>query len=62
MTTTAKRLTYRRCKNPAIGEPPKDSRCGGIDSLAERDVLLVFKKNAEKKMRVVPGLEGTMDR
>jgi hypothetical protein len=34
----------------------------GIDSLAERDVLLVFKKNAEKKMRVVPGLEGMMDR
>jgi len=31
-------------------------------TLAEQDVLLVFKKNAEKKMRVVPGFERTMDR
>jgi hypothetical protein len=31
-------------------------------TLAERDVLLVFKKNTEKKIRVVPGLEGMMDR
>jgi hypothetical protein len=31
-------------------------------TLAERDVLLVFKKNAEKKMRVVAALEGMMDR
>ena len=30
----------------------------GIDSLAEPDVLLVF----EEKMRVVPRLEGMMDR
>jgi hypothetical protein len=27
-------------------ETPKDSCCVGIDSLAERDVLLVFEKNA----------------
>ena len=59
MTTTAKRLTYRRCRNPAIGETPKDSLPdGGIDSPVERDVLLVF----EEKMRVVPRLEGMMDR
>jgi hypothetical protein len=51
MTTTAKRLTYRRCRNPAIGETPKDSLPDvGIDSLAERDVLLVFEKKMRRKM------------
>jgi hypothetical protein len=62
MTTIAKRLTYRRCRNPAIGGNPERLLPEvGIDCLAERDLLLVFKKNAEKKMRVVPEVEGMTD-